>query len=110
MKFSIYRLGFSGTGTKNGPTSLVCVTDMHPRLTLPALRVLGRRALSTGRHNVPAVGAWGDIAQCSRAVRVGDHVTVAGTCAPGDTAADQVKNIFGVIEPALSDADVCLRH
>ena len=62
-----------------------------------------RRALSTARRNVPAVGAWGDLARCSRAVRVGDHVTVAGTCAPGDTAGEQVRNIFAVIEPALEE-------
>ena len=45
---------------------------------------LGTKAFSTMRQNVPAVGAWGDLAKCSRAVRIGDVVRVAGTCAPGD--------------------------
>lgn len=63
-----------------------------------------RRAFSTVRQNVPAVGAWGDLAKCSRAVRTGDTVRVSGTCAPGDTPRDQMNAIFQVIEPALQAA------
>ena len=69
---------------------------------------LGTKAFSTMRQNVPAVGAWGDLAKCSRAVRIGDVVRVAGTCAPGDTARDQMKAIFSVIEPALKECGASL--
>ena len=65
------------------------------------------RALAT-RVRVPATGAWGDLAKCSRAVRVGDTVHVSGTCAQGGTATDQVRAIFGVIEPALKEAGATL--
>ena len=59
--------------------------EMHSasRMSLfkPAARLLllARRQIGT-RKNVPAVGAWGDLAKCSRAVRTGDTVFVAGTC------------------------------
>ena len=58
----------------------------------------------SSRTRVPATGAWADLAKCSRAVRIGDTVHVSGTCAQGDTAADQVRAIFAVIEPALKEA------
>ena len=41
-------------------------------------------------------------------MRVGDHVYVAGTCMPGDTATDQVNNIMGVIEGALGECGASL--
>ena len=66
------------------------------------------RTLVSSRANVPATGAWADIAKCSRAVRIGDTVHVSGTCAAGETATDQVKAIFGVIEPALKEAGASL--
>ena len=66
------------------------------------------RALAT-RTRVPAVGAWAELSKCSRAVRVGDTVHVSGTCAQGDTAADQVNAIFNnVIAPALHEAGASL--
>ena len=64
---------------------------------------VGKRLLST-RSNIPAQGAWGDIAQCSRAVRAGNTVYVSGTCAQGSTAKEQMVNIFKVITPALEEA------
>ena len=63
---------------------------------------------SSSRVEVPAVGAWGDLAQCSRAVRVGNHVHVAGTCCPGDSPREQMVAIFDVIENALKDAGASL--
>eukprot|EP00036_Acanthoecidae_sp_10tr_P017475 CAMPEP_0206299006 /NCGR_PEP_ID=MMETSP0106_2-20121207/6973_1 /ASSEMBLY_ACC=CAM_ASM_000206 /TAXON_ID=81532 /ORGANISM="Acanthoeca-like sp., Strain 10tr" /LENGTH=154 /DNA_ID=CAMNT_0053729705 /DNA_START=12 /DNA_END=476 /DNA_ORIENTATION=- len=57
---------------------------------------------------VPAAGVWGDLAKCSRAVRVGNTVHVSGTCAHGDTATAQVNAIFAVIEPALREAGASL--
>ena len=67
-----------------------------------------RRFFSNARVNVPAVGKWGDIAQCSRAVRAGNTVYVSGTCAEGDTAREQMVNIFKVITPALQKAGASL--
>ena len=60
------------------------------------------------RKNVHAVGAWGDLAKCSRAVRVGDVVRVAGTCAAGDTPRDQMHAIFEIIKPALNEVGASL--
>ena len=57
---------------------------------------------------MPSVGKWGEIAKCSRAVRIGDTVYVAGTCAAGDTARDQMRAIFNIIEPALNEAGASL--
>ena len=74
----------------------------------PRSGILQRFLSTSTRHNVPAVGAWGDIAKCSRAVRVGDIVKIAGTCAPGDTARDQMVAIFSVIEPALKETGASL--
>ena len=66
------------------------------------------RGLATTRTNVKAVGVWGDLAKCSRAVRIGNTVHVAGTCAQGDTAREQMQNIFAIIEPALTEAGASL--
>eukprot|EP00040_Diaphanoeca_grandis_P011952 m.61114 g.61114 ORF g.61114 m.61114 type:complete len:155 (+) comp22934_c0_seq1:168-632(+) len=60
-------------------------------------------ATKVPRTNAPSVGVWGDLANCSRAVRTGDTVRVAGTCAAGDTPRDQMKAIFAIIEPALKE-------
>ena len=67
-----------------------------------------RRFFSMKRTNFPAQGKWGEIAQCSRAVRAGNTVYVSGTCANGNTAREQMINIFKVITPALQEAGACL--
>ena len=56
-----------------------------------------RRNISSGSEFEAEVGY-------SRAVRVGPHVVVAGTTAPGDTIADQARNVLLRIESALADA------
>ena len=56
-----------------------------------------RRNISSGSEFEAEVGY-------SRAVRVGPHVVVAGTTAPGDTAAEQARNVLRRIESALADA------
>jgi enamine deaminase RidA (YjgF/YER057c/UK114 family) len=40
----------------------------------------------------------------SRAVRVGDHIHVAGTTAPGDDAYEQARAAIAVVEAALGEA------
>jgi enamine deaminase RidA (YjgF/YER057c/UK114 family) len=59
--------------------------------------VTDRRNISSGSEFETEVGY-------SRAVRVGPHVVVAGTTAPGDTVADQARNVLRRIESALLDA------
>ncbi len=44
----------------------------------------------------------------SRAVRVGPHVAVSGTTAPGDTIADQAREALRRIETALGQAGASL--
>lgn len=44
----------------------------------------------------------------SRAVRVGPHVVVAGTTAPGEHVADQTREILRRIERALRDVGATL--
>ena len=64
------------------------------------------------RQNVSSGGPWEDIVGYSRAVRVGNIVTVAGTTATdpdgtvhgGDDAYLQAKRCFEVIERALAEA------
>jgi enamine deaminase RidA (YjgF/YER057c/UK114 family) len=60
----------------------------------------------TDRRNVSS-GSGSDFEAAvgySRAVRIGPHVVVAGTTAPGDTAADQARNVLHRIETALEKA------
>ena len=47
---------------------------------------------------------WGELAGVSRAVRVGDHIHVSGTVAPGDSCAEQVRGCFDIISSAIKDA------
>lgn len=72
------------------------------------LGVATSRVMMSTYVRVPAHGPWADLAKCSRAVRVGDTVHVSGTCAMGETPTEQVKAIFGVIEPALKEAGATL--
>jgi enamine deaminase RidA (YjgF/YER057c/UK114 family) len=44
----------------------------------------------------------------SRAVRIGDHVAVSGTTAPGASPAEQTRAALRRIEAALSDAGAAL--
>jgi enamine deaminase RidA (YjgF/YER057c/UK114 family) len=59
--------------------------------------VTDRRNVSSGSEFEAEVGY-------SRAVRLGGHIVVAGTTAPGDTAADQARNVLRRIETALNEA------
>jgi enamine deaminase RidA (YjgF/YER057c/UK114 family) len=58
----------------------------------------------TDRRNVSSGSEFEADVGYSRAVRIGPHVVVAGTTAPGDTAADQMRNILRRIETALNAA------
>jgi len=58
----------------------------------------------TDRRNVPSGSKFEAEVGYSRAVRIGPHVVVAGTTAPGDTAADQARNVLHRIETALEKA------
>jgi enamine deaminase RidA (YjgF/YER057c/UK114 family) len=44
----------------------------------------------------------------SRAVRIGDHVAVSGTTAPGDSVAEQTRAALRRIEAALGEAGAAL--
>ena len=59
------------------------------------------------RKNIPVVSAFGDEFGYSRAVRLGDHIHVAGTCAqPPDEHGDayqQAKSALQIIENALGE-------
>lgn len=55
------------------------------------------------RTTVPAAGTWGDTIGYSRAVRVGQHVHMAGTTAPGADLAEQTRNAFGVALDAIAE-------
>lgn len=60
------------------------------------------------RKNIPSGGEFEDVHGYSRAVRVGDQVHVAGTCAqpPHDhgDAYEQTRGALGIIEKALIEA------
>ncbi len=60
-----------------------------------------RRNISSGSEFEADVGY-------SRAVRIGPHVTVAGTTATGATVADQARNALRRIETALTEAGASL--
>ncbi len=51
------------------------------------------------RTTVPAAGQWAPILGYSRAVRVGQHIHVAGTTAPGADVAEQTR---GALTTALN--------
>ena len=59
------------------------------------------------RVNYPSGGDFEDVYGYSRAVRVGDHIHVAGTCAralDGTDTYTQAKEALSIIEAALQDA------
>ena len=70
-----------------------------------------RRLISSG-------GPWEDVVGYSRAVRVGNHVSVAGTTSAepdgaiygGDDGYLQAKRCFEIIERALIEAGAAMRH
>ncbi|MEO6913937.1 MAG: RidA family protein [Candidatus Baltobacteraceae bacterium] len=55
------------------------------------------------RQNVRSGSPWEDVVGYSRAVRVGNHVAVAGTTAPGADAYDQTKNALAKVGRALEE-------
>jgi len=63
--------------------------------------VTDRRNVSSGSEFEAEVGY-------SRAVRVGPHVVVSGTTAPGDTIAAQAREVLRRIETALIEAGASL--
>lgn len=56
------------------------------------------------RKNISSGYAYEDVYGYSRAVRVGDHIHVAGTTAPGPDAYSQARNALSIIENALHEA------
>ena len=66
------------------------------------------------RKNIPSGGSFEATFGYSRAVRVGDHIHVAGTCAqaPHDMgdAYEQAKGALGIIENALVEAGASLQN
>ena len=56
------------------------------------------------RRNVSSASPWEDQVGYSRAVRIGKHVAVAGTTAPGDGAYAQAKAALAKIGDALREA------
>jgi enamine deaminase RidA (YjgF/YER057c/UK114 family) len=55
------------------------------------------------RKNVEAAGTWGPVVGYSRAVRVGQHVHVAGTTAPGETLEEQTRGALATALGALAE-------
>jgi len=60
------------------------------------------------REAVSSGAPWEDIAGYSRAVRVGNTVHVAGTTAPGETAAEQLLACAKIIDAALREVGASL--
>ena len=62
----------------------------------------------TQRRNVSSKSTFEAEVGYSRAVRVGPYVVVSGTTAPGDTVADQAREVLRRIEAALTEAGASL--
>ena len=62
----------------------------------------------TDRRNVSSGSEFEAEVGYSRAVRIGPHVVVAGTTAPGDTVAAQAREVLRRIEAALTEAGASL--
>ncbi len=62
----------------------------------------------TDRRNVSSESGFEAEVGYSRAVRVGPHVVVAGTTAPGATITDQAREALRRIETALTEAGASL--
>lgn len=57
----------------------------------------------TTRQTVEAAGEWGPKVGYSRAVRVGQHVHVAGTTSPGDGVEEQTRGALATALGALAE-------
>jgi enamine deaminase RidA (YjgF/YER057c/UK114 family) len=62
----------------------------------------------TDRRNVSSESEFEAEVGYSRAVRVGPHVVVSGTTAPGDTIGAQTREVLRRIETALNQAGASL--
>jgi enamine deaminase RidA (YjgF/YER057c/UK114 family) len=62
----------------------------------------------TRRVNLSSGSAYESAVGYSRAVRIGPHVVVAGTTAPGDDAAAQTREALRRIETALGEVGAAL--
>lgn len=60
------------------------------------------------RINIGSESEFEDTVGYSRAVRVGPHIVVAGTTAPGDTVAAQTREALRRIDTALQQAGASL--
>ncbi|GAA4460596.1 RidA family protein [Phytohabitans houttuyneae] len=56
------------------------------------------------RINISSGSDFEGVYGYSRAVRVGDHIHVAGTTAPGEDAYEQARAAISIIEAALREA------
>ncbi len=63
---------------------------------------------SMSRQHIASGAPWEAIAGYSRAVRVGNVIEVAGTTAPGDSPAEQLRNALSIIAEALNQAGASL--
>lgn len=62
----------------------------------------------TDRRNVSSGSEFEAEVGYSRAVRVGPHVVVSGTTAPGDTISAQAREVLRRVETALNHVGACL--